>query len=64
MFNVVNFTKNLFKTLTSVSGTISVNAHSKEKEWGLPLVRVGQGISERDIYDMSQIEKNGGCDGL
>ncbi|GEM_PF-4632164 len=53
MFDMVSFTNNLFKSLT-VPKTISVESHSKEKEWGLPLVRIGQGMSERDIYDISQ----------
>lgn len=53
MFNMVSFVNGIFESL-SKSKTITVKAHSKEKEWGLPLVRIGQGIGERDIYDMSQ----------
>jgi len=57
MFDMVSFTNNLFKVLTPPK-TITVESHSKEKEWGLPLVRLGQGKSERDIYDISQTETN------
>jgi len=55
---MVSFANNMFKTLSAPAKTITVSAHSKEKEWGLPLVRLGgQGKSERDIYDISQTEK-------
>ncbi len=58
MINLVSFTNNIFKTLSISAKTVTVSAHSKEKEWGLPLVRLGgQGKSERDIYDISQTEK-------
>ncbi len=56
--SMVSFANNLFKVLSTPPKTITVAAHSKEKEWGKPLVRLGQGLSERDIYNMSQIPEN------
>ncbi len=52
MFSMVSFANNMFKALNSQ--TVTVSSHSKEKEWGLPLVRIGQGSGERDVYDVSQ----------
>ncbi len=55
MFDIVSFANGIFKSLSEPK-TITVSSHSKEKEWGLPLVRIGQGSGERDIYDMSQTQ--------
>ncbi len=55
MFSMVSFANGIFKSLSKPK-TVTVNSHSKEKEWGLPLVRIGQGCLERDIYDVFQTQ--------